>query len=380
MGLWSKLTGEFVDIIEWTENRPEVLAHRFERYQNEIKYGARLTVREGQLAIVVNEGRLGRDQIADVFQPGMYTLTTQNLPLLSTLKGWKHGFNSPFKCEVYFFNTRKYTDLKWGTSGPATMRDAEFGAVRVTAFGLYVIRIVDARTVLLDLMGTRAELTIADIEDNLRGKVGTRIKEVMPEIGVPVIDLESRVSEVGERIRERIAGDFLNMGMELCEIQVQDIGLPEEVEKAIDQQGAMRAIGNMHQFAQYQAAQALRDAAQNTGAAGAVMGMGVGGMLGGGMNSLFQQAASAPAATGLAPAAAAPAAPPALPELAFHVAYGGQASGPHDLTTLQAHISSGMLSAETLVWKAGMAAWARAGDQAELAPLFARMPPPLPPG
>lgn len=380
MGLWSKLTGEFVDIIEWTENRPEVLAHRFERYQNEIKYGARLTVREGQLAIVVNEGRLGRDQIADVFQPGMYTLTTQNLPLLSTLKGWKHGFNSPFKCEVYFFNTRKYTDLKWGTSGPATMRDAEFGAVRVTAFGLYVIRIVDARTVLLDLMGTRAELTIADIEDNLRGKVGTRIKEVMPEIGVPVIDLESRVSEVGERIRERIAGDFLNMGMELCEIQVQDIGLPEEVEKAIDQQGAMRAIGNMHQFAQYQAAQALRDAAQNTGAAGAVMGMGVGGMLGGGMNSLFQQAASAPAATGLAPAAVAPAAPPALPELAFHVAYGGQASGPHDLTTLQAHISSGMLSAETLVWKAGMAAWARAGDQAELAPLFARMPPPLPPG
>lgn len=370
MGLWSKLTGEFVDIIEWMEKRQDVMVHRFDRYQNEIKYGAQLIVREGQLAIVINEGRLGRDQIADVFLPGQYTLTTENMPLLTTLKGWKFGFNSPFKAEVYFFNTRKFTDLKWGTAGPATMRDPEFGAVRVTAFGQYVIRVVDARTVLLDLVGTQAELTLGDIENNLRGKLGTRIKEVMPEIGVPVIDLEGRVTEVGERIRERLAADFLAMGLELCEIQVQDIGLPEEVEKAIDQQGAMRAIGNLHQFAQYQAAQAMRDAAQNPGAAGAVMGMGVGSMLGGGMNTLFQQPAAA---------APAPAAPPPLPTaVAFHVAINGQQAGPFDLNALQSRISSGEIKQDTLVWKPGLAAWAPAGQQAELAPLFAHVPPPLP--
>lgn len=374
MGLWSKLTSEFVDIIEWTESRPEVMAHRFERHQNEIKNGAQLTVREGQLAIVVNEGRLGRDQVADVFLPGMYTLTTENLPILSTLKGWKFGFNSPFKAEVYFFNTRKYTDLKWGTAGPATMRDPEFGVVRVTAFGQYVIRIVDAQTFLLDLMGTRDEFTVQDIESNLRGKVGTRIKEVMPEIGVPVIDLESKVNIVGDKIRERIANDFLGMGLELCEIQVQDIGLPEEVEKAIDQQGAMRAIGNMQQFGQYQAAQAMRDAANNPGSAGTIMGMGVGGMLGQGMNTLFQAPAAAPVAAPIGSVAP----PPLAPTVAFHVAINGQQTGPFDLATLQGLAGSGQLARDTLVWKTGMAAWGKADEQTELAALFAQLPPPLP--
>ncbi|WP_269531107.1 SPFH domain-containing protein [Chitinimonas sp. BJYL2] len=379
MSLWNKLTAEFIDIIEWTEDRPEVMAHRFERYQNEIKMGAKLTVREGQLAVVVNEGQLGKNQVADVFTPGMYTLTTENMPILATLKGWKYGFNSPFKAEVYFFNTRKYTDLKWGTAGPATMRDPEFGAVRVTAFGLYVIRIVDAKTFLVDLMGTKAEFTTEDIEANLRGKVGTRIKEVMPEIGVPVIDLESKVTQVGEKIRERIAGDFSGMGLELCEIQVQDIGLPEEVEKAIDQQGAMRAIGNMQQFGQYQAAQAMRDAAQNTGAAGTMMGIGVGGMLGQGMGNLFQQPAQAGGGiSGTAPAAG-PAVPPPIPgAVSFFVAVNGQQTGPFDLATLQSQAAAGSVNRDSLVWRQGMPAWGKAGEQAELAALFASMPPPLP--
>src|SRR3954471_10105909 len=139
MGLWDKLRGEVGDIIEWTEpNGSELLAYRFPRYQNEIKYGAKLTVRDGQAAAFVNEG-----QLADVYTPGMYTLETQNMPILSTLKGWKYGFNSPFKAEVYFISTRKFTDLKWGTPGPAMMRDADFGMIRATAFGIYSIRVVD---------------------------------------------------------------------------------------------------------------------------------------------------------------------------------------------------------------------------------------------
>lgn len=372
MGLWNKLTAEFIDIVEWTEDRADVMVHRFERHQNEIKMGAKLTVREGQLAVMVNEGQLGKGQVADVFGPGMYTLNTENLPILATLKGWKYGFNSPFKAEVYFFNTRIFTDLKWGTPGPATMRDPEFGVVRVTAFGLYAIRIQDPKTMLVDLVGTKAEFTVADIEENLRGKVGSRIKEVMPEAGVPVIDLEGKISLLGERLKEKIAADFAKFGLELTEVQVQDIGLPEEVEKAIDQQGAMRAIGNMHQFAQYQAAQAMRDAAQNPGTVGGVMGLGVGMGLNQTMGGLFQQqAAPAPAAAGMTP-------PPLPGAVSFFVASNGQQSGPFELAVLQTQVQAGQLLRDTLVWKPGMAAWAPAGEQAELATCFAQVPPPLP--
>lgn len=373
MGIWDKLKHEFIDIIEWLDDSPNIMVHRFERYQNEIKMGAKLTVREGQVAVMVNEGQLGKGQVADVFQPGMYELTTQNMPILSTIKGWKYGFDSPFKAEVYFFNTTRFTNLKWGTAGPATMRDPEFGVVRVTAFGIYTLRIQDAKTVLVELVGTKADFTTDDIEENLRGKIGMRIKEVMPEIGVPVIDLESKVSLVGERIRERIAADFTQYGLELCEVQVQDIGLPEEVERAIDQQGAMRVIGNMNQFAQYQGAQALRDAAQNPGMAGSMMGVGVGSMLTQGMGNLFQNQA-APAA---APAAAMP--PPLPGAVAYFVAHQGAQTGPHDLSALHAQVASGTLARDTLVWRQGMAGWAAAADQADLAGIFAAMPPPLPP-
>lgn len=374
MGIWDKLKHEFIDIIEWTDDSPNIMVHRFERYQNEIKMGAKLTVREGQVAVVVNEGQLGKGQIADVFQPGMYELNTQNMPILSTLKGWKYGFDSPFKAEVYFFNTTRFTNLKWGTAGPATMRDPEFGVVRVTAFGIYTLRIQDAKTMLIELVGTKADFTTEDIEENLRGKIGLRIKEVMPEIGVPVIDLEGKVTLVGERICERIAADFTKYGLELCEVQVQDIGLPEEVERAIDQQGAMRVIGNMNQFAQYQGAQALRDAANNPGMAGSMMGVGVGGMLTQSMGNLFQNQAT-PAAAPVAGSM-----PPPLPTAAaYFVAHQGAQTGPFDMAALQAQVAGGTLQRDTLVWKQGMSGWAKAAEQADLAGLFAAMPPPLPP-
>ena len=379
MGLWDKLTGELVDIVEWTEDDPDVLVHRFERYNNEIKNGAKLTVREGQLAIMVNEGQLGKGQLADVFKPGMYELTTQNLPLLSTLKGWKHGFDSPFRAEVYFFNTRLFNDCKWGTPGPALMRDPEFGAVRVTAFGIYSIRIKDPKTVLVDLVGTKAVFVRQDVEDNLRGKVGSRIKEVMPGIGVAVIDLNSKITEVGDKLKGALSPDFEKMGFELNEIQVQSISLPEEVEKAIDEQGAMRAVGNMGQYAQYQAAKSMREAANNQGAAGAMMGIGVGGMLNQGMGGLFNQPqTNQPVGIGQAPGAAA--APPPLPQAPkFFVAIGGAQQGPFDAEALRSHLANGSVTRDSLVWRQGMAGWTKAGEVADLASLFAEAPPPLPP-
>jgi len=370
MALWDKLMGELVDIVEWLDDSNNTLAYRFERYQNEIKYGAKLVVREGQVAVFINEGKL-----ADVFRPGTHELTTQNLPILATLRGWKYGFNSPFKAEVYFCSTRKFTDLKWGTPGPAMMRDKDFGVVRATAFGIYAIRVKDAGVFVKDLVGTDNRFTTEEIQENLRGKIGLRIKEVMPELGIPVIDLEAKVTELGTRLRDRLSPEFEGLGIELVEVQVQDIGLPEEVEKAIDKRGAMAAIGNLQAYTQYETASAIRDAANNPGgAAGAAVGIGAGVAMGAQMINAMGGAAGL---GGQAPAAS----PPPVPggAMAFHVAIGGQQAGPFDLATLQQQAASGQLNRASLVWKAGMAQWAKAGEVPELAALFANVPPPVPP-
>ncbi|MBL0143329.1 MAG: SPFH domain-containing protein [Betaproteobacteria bacterium] len=370
MALWDKLMGELVDIVEWLDDSNNTLAYRFERYQNEIKYGAKLVVREGQVAVFINEGKL-----ADVFTPGTHELTTQNLPILATLKGWKFGFNSPFKAEVYFCSTRKFTNLKWGTPGPATMRDKDFGVVRATAFGIYAIRVKDAGTFVKDLVGTDNRFTTDEIQENLRGKIGLRIKEVMPELGIPIVELEAKVTELGTRLRDRLSPEFEQLGFELVEVQVQDIGLPEEVEKAIDKRGAMAAIGNLQAYTQYETASAIRDAANNPGgAAGAGVGLGAGIAMGAQMvNAMGGAMGAGTAAAGLA-------VPPPIPgAVAFHVAVGGQQAGPFELTALQQQAAGGQLTRASLVWKAGMAQWTKAGEVPELAALFASVPPPVPP-
>lgn len=324
------------------------------------------------MAVFINEG-----QLADVFKPGTHTLNTQNLPILATLKGWKYGFESPFKAEVYFVSTRKFTDLKWGTPGPATMRDKDFGIVRATAFGIYAIRVKDPAIFIKDIVGTDGHFTTDGIQDNLRGKLGTRIKEVMPELGMSIIDLESKVSEMGNRLREKLNPEFEGMGLELVEVQVQDVGLPEEVEKAIDKRGAIAAIGNLQAYAAYETAGAIKDAAQNPGgAAGAGMGLGAGVAMGAQMAQVMG-GALAGAAGGSSPAGAA--VPPPLPgAVSFHVAINGQQAGPFDMAGLQAQVASGQMRRDSLVWKAGMAQWAAADSVAELAPLFANTPPPIP--
>ena len=373
MALWDKLMGELVDIVEWLDDSTNTLAYRFERYQNEIKYGAKLVVREGQVAVFINEGKL-----ADVFTPGTHELTTQNLPVLATLKGWKYGFNSPFKAEVYFCSTRKFTNLKWGTPGAAMMRDKDFGVVRATAFGIYAIRVKDAGTFVRDLVGTDNRFTTDEIQENLRGKIGLRIKEVMPEMGIPVIDLEARVNDLGTKLRERLSPEFEGLGIELVEVQVQDIGLPEEVDKAIDKRGAIAAIGNLQAYTQYETASAIRDAANNPGgAAGAGVGLGAGIAMGAQMANAMTGTAAGAAGIGLGGAAAVP--PPVPGAAAFHVAVNGQQAGPFDLAALQQQAAAGSLTRASLVWKSGMAQWARAGDVPELAALFANVPPPVPP-
>ncbi len=359
------LRKQFIDVIEWTDE-PGVLAIKYPMADNEIQNGGQLTVREGQMAAFINEG-----QLADVFKPGTHTLTTQNMPILATLRGWKYGFNSPFKAEVYFVSTRKFTDLKWGTPGPATMRDKEFDMVRVTAFGIYAIRVKDPGTFIKDLVGTDNRFTTDEVQENLRGKIGLRIKEVLPEMGIPVLELEAQVSELGKRLRERLAPDFEGMGIELVEVQVQDIGLPEEVEKAIDKRGAIKAVGNLQAYTQYETASSIRDAANNPGgAAGVGVGLGAGMAMGAQMVN----------AMGGAMGATAGATPPPVPgALSFHIAVNGQQTGPFDAGALQQQVASGGLTRNSLVWRAGMAQWVKAGEVPELAALFAHSPPPVPP-
>ena len=365
--LWKKLTGELIDIVEWLDDSTNTLVYRFERMNNEIKYGAKLTVREGQMAVFINEGKL-----ADVYKPGMYTLTTQNMPILATLKGWKYGFESPFKAEVYFVSTKKFTDLKWGTPGPSTMRDKEFGIVRVTSFGIYSIRISDAGIFIRDFSSTAGRFTTDEIQENLRGKIGLRIKEVLPELGLGIIDLEPKVGQLGQMLRDRIAPDFAAMGLELVEVQVQDIGLPEEVEKAIDKRGAIAAVGNLQAYTQYETASAIRDAATTpNSAAGAGMGLGAGIAMGANMVGQMSGAMGGNAGGGAAM-------PPPIPgAIAFHIAVNGLQTGPFEMNTLQAQAASGALKRDSLVWKAGMAQWAKAADMPELANLFANVPPPV---
>lgn len=357
MGILDKVRGEFIDIIEWLDPTQDTLVHRFERYENEIKYEAQLVVREGQQAVFVSEGK-----IADVFKPGRYTLTTKNLPILTTLQGWKYGFHSPFKAEVYFCSTRQFTNLKWGTPGPVTMRDKEFGVVRVTSFGIYSLRIQDPGLFIREIAGTHGDFTTQSIEDNLRGKIGLRIKEVLPETGIPVLDLESKVPALGAMLRDRIAPEFAKFGLELPEVQVQDIGLPEEVERAIDKAGSIKAVGDLKTFTQYQAAEAISAAAANPGgtaAAGVGMGMGFA------MANQMGQAMGGQQGV-----------PPPLP--GYFVALGGKQAGPFTMDVLQQKIAAGEITRETPAWKNGMDQWTAAGQVPELAALFANVPPPLP--
>jgi len=360
MGLFDKIGGEFIDIIEWLDGSTNTLVYRFPRYENEIKYEAKLIVREGQQAVFVDQGK-----IADVFKPGTYTLNTQNLPILSTLKGWKYGFHSPFKSEVYFCSTRQFTNLKWGTPGPVTMRDKEFGAVRVTSFGIYSLKIKDPVVFIREIVGTDGHFTTESIEDNLRGKIGMRIKEILPETGIPVIDLESKVVSLGQILKERISSGFETFGLELTEVQVQDIGLPAEVEQAIDKAGAMKAVGDLRAFTQYETAASIETAAANPGGtAAAGVGMGMGFAM---ANQMGQS---------MAGQAGPSQGPPPIPT--FHIAVGGQQAGPFGMDVLRQKVLSGELTRDTLVWRSGMEQWTAAGQVPDLKVLFNEVPPPIP--
>jgi membrane protease subunit (stomatin/prohibitin family) len=374
MGLFDKLKNEFIDIIEWTDSSNDTMVWRFPRYQNEIKNNAKLTVRESQVAVFVNEG-----QFADVFQPGMYTLSTQNLPLLSTLKGWKYGFDSPFKAEVYFVNTKQFTNLKYGTKNPIMIRDAEFGPVRIRAFGSYAMRITDAKAFIKEIAGTDEHVTTEEITENLRNIVMTRFTDAVASAKIPVLDMASNYDEFSDTIHKKIAPEFLEYGITLTKLLVENISLPPEVEAMLDKRSSMGIVGNLGAYSQFQAANAMEQAAQNPnggGLMGAGMGMGMGMGMGNQMGNMYAQNQFNPQ-TGMQNQQNTP--PPPPPVSQYFIAVNGAQQGPYDDNTFRAMIQNGTVKKETVIWKAGMAGWIPAGQVPELAAFFNSTPPPMPP-
>ncbi len=367
MGLWDKISGEFVDVVEYLDDTNNTLAHRFERYQNEIKNGAKLTVRESQLAIFVSEG-----QFADVFSPGMYELTTQNLPILTTLKSWKYGFNSPFKAEVYFINTRVFDNLKWGTPQPLPMRDPDFGVIQMRAHGGYHFRVTDAKKLITEAAGTDGHFTIEEIEKRLRDYIQTGFPDAIGESKIPLLDMIMNYNELSEGVKKVLTPKFEKNGLSLIEFTIGAITVPDAVQKAIDERSSMGVLGNMAQYQQYKSAQAMEKAAENpNGGAGSGIGMGMGfGMASQMMNQ--QQFQQQPQQQQSGP-------PPIPAAVQFHAVINGQQSGPFSFDALKQLISNNQFSKETLVWKQGMGNWIKAGDVADLQTVFGSVPPPLPP-
>jgi membrane protease subunit (stomatin/prohibitin family) len=371
MGLFDAIRNEFIQIIEWLDESSNTLVYRFPVHDQEIKMGAQLTVRENQVALFINEG-----QVADVFKPGRYELSTQNMPIMTTLRSWKYGFDSPFKAEVYFFNTRLFSDLKWGTQNPVMMRDAEFGMIRMRAFGTYAIRISDPKVFFSTVVGTQGLTTTEDILGQLRSTIVSHFSDVVAESKIAALDLASSYRELSTLAQKELAPQFASYGLELSRFVIDNVSLPEEVEAAIDQRTKLGVFGDkLGQYAQMQTAESIKVAAANPGGlagagAGIGAGMAIGQAMAGGLNAAPAQ-----------PGSSAPPPPPGAPAHAprWSLAIDGKTYGPYTDDALKAMVSSGQVPSSTQAWRPGASGWASLDTYNELGLGGGAMPPPPPP-
>ncbi len=295
MGLFSKLAGQLIDVIEWKDSTDDTMVCRYDRNGKEIMMGAQLTVRESQVAVMVNEGR-----IADVFQPGRYELSTQNMPIMTALQSWKFGFNSPFKAEVYFINTKQFLDQKWGTSNPVMMRDSEFGMIRLRAFGVYSFRVADPVALLKEVFGTTAYMTVEGVTGQIKRTLVSSLSDVIAQSKIPALDLAANYDELSQYALQTVSPKLSSLGLKLESVVIENISLPAEVEKMMDKRTSMGVAGDLNKYAQFQAAEAMREAANNPGG---MAGIGVG-MTAGAMMAQAMQGAMPGGAAQQSPAAA----------------------------------------------------------------------------
>jgi len=355
MGLWerlrSRMSSQFIEIIEWLDDSPDTIVHRFPVQDQEIKNGARLTVRENQVALLVNEGKA-----ADLFRPGLHTLSTRNLPVLSTLRGWRHGFESPFKAEVYFFNTHLFTDRKWGTAQPVLARDPDLGMVRLRAFGTYAMRLADARTFFTQVVGTRATTSTEDIEGQVRSLVLAGFSDALAESRIPVLDIAARCDEVAQAARRGLDARFRELGLDLTHLVVESVSLPEDVQAAVDQRSRLGVMGShLDAYTRLQAAEALTMAATASGGpAGAGVGMGAGLAMGQIMGQALAQG---------------PVAQPAAMAARWSVHPADRPIGPLSDEALRGMVARGELDPTVPAWRPGAEGWAPLNSYPEFAAL-----------
>ena len=368
MSIFDFLKGEFIDVIHWVDDTRDTMVWRFEREGHAIKYGAKLTVREGQAAVFVHEG-----QLADVFTPGLYMLETNNMPILTTLNHWDHGFRSPFLSEIYFVNTTRFNDLKWGTKNPIICRDPEFGPVRIRAFGTYSVRVTDPARFLTEIVGTDGEFTMDEISFQIRNIIVQEFSRAIAASGIPVLDMAANTADLGKLVAREIAPTLESYGLTIPELYIENISLPPAVEAALDKRTSMGMAGDLGRFTQYSAAEAMTSAAANPSGGGMAAGIGAGM----GMAMGAQMARQGP--WGAAPQSGAVPPPPPPVEHVWHLAEGGATAGPFSKAAMGRMASEGRLTRDSLVWTAGQDGWKRAEEVQELAQLFTVLPPP-PPG
>lgn len=366
MGIFDFLTGEFIDVIHWTDDTRDTLVWRFEREGHEIKYGAKLTVREGQAAVFIHEG-----QLADVFTPGLYLLETNNMPVMTTLQHWDHGFQSPFKSEIYFVNTTRFNDLKWGTKNPIMCRDPEFGPVRIRAYGTYSVRVTDAAVFLREIVGTDGEFTTDEISFQIRNIIVQEFSRAIASSGIPVLDMAANTSDLSNLVASAISGTLAQYGLSIQELYIENISLPPAVEAVLDKRTSIGIAGDLGKYTQFSAAEAMTTAATNP--AGGSMAAGLGAGMGMAMAGQFAGPWGSPPAT-------APSAPPPPPpaEQVWHIAENGETTGPFSRAKMGRMAKSGELSRDSLVWTAGLDGWKKASEINTLATLFTISPPPPP--
>jgi len=300
MSLRDFIAKQWIDVIEWVEPEEGILAYRYPMQDREIQNGGKLTVRDSQFAVFVNEGK-----IADSFRPGLYTLNTETLPILTYLKNWDKAFKSPFKSDVYFFSARIQTDQHWGTQNPISIRDKEFGAIRLRGFGIYSYHLSDAKSFYSKISGTRDIYRVADLEGQLRNTIIAKMTDAFAASQVPFLDMAANQGALAEKISETLKPSFTEYGLTLDSFVVENLSLPDELQKVLDQRISMNVLGDMGKFTQYQVAQAIPIAAANEGggAVGVGAGLGAGVALGQAMMDAVKKSTSAPAG-GATPAAA----------------------------------------------------------------------------
>lgn len=362
MGILDFLTGEFIDVIHWTDDTRDTMVWRFDREDHEIKYGAKLTVRESQAAVFVHEG-----QLADVFMPGLYMLETNNLPILTTLQHWDHGFRSPFKSEVYYVSTRRFTNLKWGTKNPIMIRDPEFGPTRLRAYGTYTVKVTDPGKFLVEIVGTDGEFTMDEISFQIRNIIVQEFSRVISQTSVPVLDMAANTKDLGKLVAEAISETIASYGIELPELYIENISLPPLVEKALDERTSRGVVGSLEEHLRYKAGEAL--GLPNSGA-GQAMGMGMGAGLG-------MQMTGAAGPWGPRPIVEVSAPPPPPVEHVWHLAKDGKTTGPYSKADLGQMADKGEVDRQSWVWTPGQDGWKHAEDT-ELSELFTVAPPPPP--